>query len=412
MTFWIISAALSAAVAILLVLALMRGRAGEDHPAAYDLRVYRDQMREVERDLARGVIGPEDAERIRAEVARRILAADAQLRETTDGLRQPRGPAIAAAVVSAAVVIGGGLWTYSRIGAPGYGDLGLQTRIAAAQEMRETRPSQATAESQVPPFVPPNQPGADYLALMERLRAAVAERPGDLQGHVLLARNEAALGNFRAAYQAQERILSIKGAEATAQDYVDYADLLVLAAGGYVSPEAEAALNAALTRDPTNGAARYYVGLLESQTARPDIAFRIWDAQLRQGPPDAPWIAPIRAQIEEVAVRAGVDYALPPERSAGSDGLSGPSAADIAAAGQMTPGERMEMIRGMVAGLSERLASQGGSAQEWARLITAYGVLGETGNARAIWTEAQQVFGSDPGAMDILRNAAEQAGIE
>ena len=79
MIFWIVTIALALAVAGLLVMALLRRQTGAEPPAAYDLRVYRDQLREVDRDLARGVIDAADAERVRAEVSRRILAADAQL---------------------------------------------------------------------------------------------------------------------------------------------------------------------------------------------------------------------------------------------------------------------------------------------------------------------------------------------
>jgi cytochrome c-type biogenesis protein CcmH len=76
----------------------------------------------------------------------------------------------------------------------------------------------------------------------------------------------------------------------------------------------------------------------------------------------------------------------------------------------MTPEERMDMIRGMVAGLSDRLATEGGSPDEWARLIRAYGVLGETDRAAAIWAEAQQVFPVEE-AIAPIREAARAAGV-
>ncbi|MEY3307650.1 MAG: c-type cytochrome biosis protein CcmI, partial [Pseudomonadota bacterium] len=79
MAFWIAAAGIGLAVTALLLLALLRGRAGDEPAAAYDLRVYRDQLREVDRDLARGVIAPADAERLRTEVARRVLEADRAL---------------------------------------------------------------------------------------------------------------------------------------------------------------------------------------------------------------------------------------------------------------------------------------------------------------------------------------------
>jgi cytochrome c-type biogenesis protein CcmH len=69
------------------------------------------------------------------------------------------------------------------------------------------------------------------------------------------------------------------------------------------------------------------------------------------------------------------------------------------------------MIRGMVTGLSERLATEGGTAEEWARLIRALGVLGDTDQARAIWSEAQTLFSETPEDMAIVQEAAEAAGV-
>ena len=129
MLFWIVSTLLAIAVAGLLALALLRARGQGEPPAAYDLRVYRDQLREVDRDLARGVIDPADADRIRTEVSRRTLAADAQLQEQTGGGRQ-RGPGVVllAAGLAVALVLGGAL-LYRGLGAPGYADLPRQLRL-------------------------------------------------------------------------------------------------------------------------------------------------------------------------------------------------------------------------------------------------------------------------------------------
>ncbi|MFC6760384.1 tetratricopeptide repeat protein [Sulfitobacter porphyrae] len=120
---------------------------------------------------------------------------------------------------------------YRTVGAPGYGDLGLADRIAFAEEMRENRPSQQTAEESLPPM--PAEPGIteEFQTLMTRLRETVATRPEDLQGHRLLASNEARIGNFSAAAVAQQEVLRIKGESATAADYSDYGEFLILAAG-------------------------------------------------------------------------------------------------------------------------------------------------------------------------------------
>ncbi|MGR3495108.1 c-type cytochrome biogenesis protein CcmI, partial [Citreimonas sp.] len=394
--FWGVTGLMALAVAALLALAVLRGRRDVAPAQASDLRVYRDQLSEIDRDLARGTIPAEEAERLRTEVSRRILAADSAARGDAARPEQPRAASAGVAALAAVLVVAGAFVLYGRLGAPGYPDLPRQGRIAAAEDARQTRPSQAEAESGLPATQSPDA-DPDYLALVQQLRGAVAERPNDLQGLALLARSEAALGNYVAAYQAQQAIIEAKGDAATADDYADLADMMILAAGGYVSPQAERALDAALTRDPRNGVARYYAGLMMAQTGRPDLAFNTWDRLLRESPADAPWLQPIRAQIEDIAWRAGMaDYTLPEPQAA----PRGPTAEDMENAAEMTPEQRMEMIRGMVSGLSDRLATEGGPPEDWARLITALGVLGETDRARAIWSEARSVFATSQDALD------------
>lgn len=404
MSFWVISGIVGGLAAIVLALAMIRARSA-DNNADFDLRVYKDQLAEVERDLIRRVISPEEAERSRIEVSRRLLEADKAAQSGATNVATRVGVVVSGAV--AVAVFGAAFLLYGSLGAPNYADLPLATRIEMSDAARAGRPSQTVVEAEI--GVVEINPNADprHLELMEKLREALETRPDDLQGHVLLAHNEAELGNFVAAHKAQARVLAIKAHSVQAGDYADYADLLVLAAGGYVSPEAEDALTKALRLDPRNGTARYYSGLMFAQSGRPDMAFRLWRPLLDDSPPDAPWVAPVRQQIEQVAADAGVRY-TPPALAAP---LAGPDADDIAAASEMTAEDRDVMIRGMVEQLSDRLASEGGTPQEWARLISALGVLGEKERASLIWAEAQEVFASAPSALEALRAAAEQAGV-
>lgn len=407
MGFWIIAALLAIGTGLLLALAALRGRQGAEPPAAYDLRVYRDQLREIDRDAKRGVIAGDEAERLRAEVSRRILAADAQLRAGADTGGQPRPAGRAGALVAIALVTGGGLALYAAVGAPGYGDMPLGARIAASEAARAERLAQAEAEDRFGPgeIAPPEGTSEEHLQLVERLRQVVAARPEDQQGLRFLVRSEAALGRMEAARAAQQQLIDLRGEDASATDYATLAELMIEAASGYVSTDAVAALRAALERDPRAPTARFYLGLWHLQTGRPDLAFPVWRDLLEESRPNAPWVPTLRAEIGEIAQRAGVRYEPPAPEA------RGPSAADMEAAADMDPDARAEMIRGMVAGLSERLATEGGPAGDWARLITAYGVLGETDRAGAIWAEARRTFAADPAAMEVLRGAAEAAGL-
>ena len=398
--FWLAAGAMALAVTALLLLALRRPPVAEVGPAS-DLKVYRDQLAEVERDLARGVIAPDEAERLRTEVSRRLLDADRTLRD--DALPVRTGQLLPAALLIA-LVVAGSVWTYLRLGAPGYPDLPLATRIAMSEERHANRPSQAEAVAATPAMPPRADVDPAFLDLMDKLRAALRDRPGDLAGLALLARNEAGLGNLAAAEAAQQALIAAKGPAATADDHAALAELMILQAGGYVSPEAEAVLEAALTADPANPLARYFTGLMSAQLGRPDRTFQLWQPLLEEGPPDAPWIAPIRAQIEEVAQRAGVRFTMPDEGR-------GPGAGDIAAAAEMSDADRQEMIRGMVTQLSDRLASEGGPVEDWARLITSLGVLGEGERAQAILDEALERFKGLEAEQMFLREAAIDAGL-
>lgn len=388
------------AVAALFVLALLRARSDVQSAAEFDLKVYRDQLAEIDRDLTRGTLPPEEADRLRTEVSRRLLDADRAAQAATPSTLRG-GLAIAATVIIA--LIGGAFWTYTRLGAPGYPDLPLAARFAMSDEMRANRPSQTEMEATAS-LPAPITPDAQFADLMEKLRAAVADRPDDAQGLELLASNEARLGNLAAARVAMENLLRVKGDSATADDHAALAELMIMATGGLVSPEAEAALTQALTLDPTNPTARYYYGLMAAQVARFDRTFALWKPLLDQGPADAPWIAPIRAQIEDVAARAGVDFTLP-------NTAPGPDGAAIAAADDMSPEDRQAMIEGMVAQLGDRLATEGGTVEEWARLITSLSTLNRKDEAATIYAEALTKFQGSPSQQSFLREAALNAGL-
>lgn len=396
--FWGVALAMALGAAAALIRPLLR--AGPVATAAPDLQIYRDQLAEVDRDLARGLIPPDEAARLKTEVSRRLLEADRAAQAAAPAGSSGRLLLPAALI---ALALAAAFFAYDRLGAPGYRDLPLKLRISLSEDLRKSRPSQADAVAKLPP-AQPAKPDAAFAELMDKLRAAMKDRPDDPRGLELLAQNEMLLGNFDAALTAQDALIKVKGDSASASDYAAKAEILIRQANGYVSPEAEAVLVQSLQRDPLNEAARFYSGLMFAQIGRPDQAFKLWRPLLEQGSPDAPWTDMLRAELPGIAAAAGVDY-MPPAAA------PGPGAADIAAAQDMTPEEQQQMIRGMVDQLSTRLASEGGPATDWARLITSLGVLGELDRAEQIWAEAQTRFADHPEDLSVVENAARQAGL-
>jgi cytochrome c-type biogenesis protein CcmH len=307
--------------------------------------------------------------------------------------------------VIALVLAGGSLGLYALIGAPELPDQPLQARLEAAKVARANRPNQVQAEVQIGQGAPGEQPEIDkkYITLVEQLRETMKERADDPEGWKLLAMHEARIGNMGHAWRAKQKMIALLGDKTSGDDYADLAEYMIVATKGYVSGEAEEALASALKLNAKSPRARYYSGLALAQNGRPDVAYRMWIGLLEEGPEDAPWMALIRGQIGPVARAAGINTA--------DLDAPGPSADDVEAASQMSATDRAEMIRGRVAGLAERLATEGGTPNEWARLIRAYGTLGETGKASAIWNEARETFANNADALAVLLEAAQAAEV-
>jgi hypothetical protein len=89
--------------------------------------------------------------------------------------------------------------------------------------------------------------------------------------------------------------------------------------------------------------------------------------------------------------------------------LPGPDGDDIAAAQDMAPADRAAMIQGMVGRLAERLQSEGGTVDEWLRLISSYGVMGRQEEASAAYEAARRDLAGDAGALSVLESAFEGA---
>ncbi len=236
----------------------------------------------------------------------------------------------------------------------------------------------------------------EYAGLMARLETLLEQRPDDAQGLQLLATGYMRLERYADSWRAYERLIAVVGDEAGAGLYASMAEALVQAAGGYVSPEAERAIGEALARDETLAVARYYAGLMMVQSGRIGEAITVWERLKAETPADAPWLEFLDGMLAEAkALR---------------DGSPGPSAADIEAAGALSPDQRQAMIEGMVARLEERLTSEGGEAEEWLRLMNAYARLGRRDDAARIARLGIAAFGTSTEA-GFLREQALVMGL-
>lgn len=351
-------------------------RAAPDR-AAFDRAVYRDQLKELERDCARGLIGGSDAALARLEIERRLLATDQTDAASVPPSTRPR-PLVA--VVLALLVAGGAAAIYLARGSPGvpdmpYAERGPERALVAAHG--ET----------------------DLTATAAALAKRLAATPNDAEGWLLYARTTAALQQWQKAADAYHHALQLT------HDRPDvaaaYGEMLVMAADGIVTPAAHDAFAAALAKDPQDTPARYYLALGDAQAGRVKTAIAAWQKLAADAPADAPIRVALKQRIAEAAASVGM---TPPPLAPPAAAAPGPSAAEMAAAAKLSPAARSAMIRSMVEKLAADLKAAPDNLSGWLRLARAYAVLGEKEKAVDAYDEAGRL---SPDDAEIPLDAAE-----
>ena len=381
MTLWIVLAVLTVAALAWVGWPLLRPKQMGEARAAYDAAVYLDQLEELERDRARGLIDESQAEAAKIEIERRLLAAIRAEAAPSGPAR--RHPVLAVAVLALIPLVA--IPLYSLVGSPGLPNLPFAEREQAA-------PASSMAEA--------------ARARLADAEKRAAENSDDADVWFDLGRFRLVAGDVAGASEALQRAMDISGGRADIAS--TYGEALTRAADGRVTPEARAAFTAAAAGNPDDPRARYFLALGDFQEGRRDVALRAWSDLAKSAPANAPWLATVQARIAETARAMGEDPAdwLRPVETVGR----GPNADDIAAAQQMSPEERTEMIRGMVAGLAARLEENPDDVEGWRRLARSREVLGENEGAAEAYTRALELEPADPETLLRSAVAAGQLG--
>ncbi|MFK0688545.1 c-type cytochrome biogenesis protein CcmI [Mesorhizobium sp. IMUNJ 23033] len=359
MLFWVIAAILTLGASLAVLLPLAGGPTGASAAGDHDLEVYRDQLSELDRDVARGLIQPAEAEEARAEIGRRILRLGAPGQPDTVAARRPSLAArlVATVAVLAVPLVSWGL--YIKLGSP---DL----------------PSQPLAER-----LAKNPADSSVDELVARAEAHLAANPSDGRGWDVLAPIYLRLQRYSDAVSAYRNAIRLDGESAARQ--AGLGEAIANAAGGIVSAEAQDAFEAALKLDPANAKASFYLAMGLAQEGRTGEATAAWQNMLGTLPPESPWRRAVEQALAE-NVKTAVASGAP---------ANGPGAQAVEAAQSMSPQDRQTMIETMVAGLDEKLKQNPRDTEGWMRLIRSYVVLGKADQARDALSRGIAVFGAD-----------------
>jgi cytochrome c-type biogenesis protein CcmH len=274
--FWLIGAGLAAGVlAWVLWPLLSRKGSGPVSRQAVNVSIYRDQLRELETDLAAGTLAQADYERARAELEARLME---DVREP-DAVAQarPAGRGMALALGAAIPVLA--LAVYFAVGDPA--TLSREAEHGATVQQIET--------------------------MVARLAARLRENPDDAEGWKLLGRSYAALGRFADAADAYA-----KAAVRTPRDaqlLVDFADVLAMARGQRLEGEPEKLIQRALEIDPQNLKGLALAGTVAFERKDYAQAAAYWQRMLPLVPADSEDARVIQQNVAEAKSLAGTGSA-------------------------------------------------------------------------------------------------------
>lgn len=423
MTLWIILTALTALAAAWLTIPLVRRHEARVDARAATIAVLKDQLADVDVQLAAGSIQPGEAEGLRNEIRRRLLAAGhipAEL-DRTMGQKSLSGLALgmAAMVAIAAAAL--------------YNNMGQPELASGAPAPAASAPATAAA----PPAT------GEVAQLISGLEQKMQANPDDPEGWRMLGWSYFQTGRYGDAAKAYARAIALnpKGVGY----HSAYGEALVQEAGGQVTPAAAAAFAKAVAQDGADARARYFLGVRKAETGDRKGAIEDWLTLLADSPADAPWLPQLRQTIGQTAAQAGIDIAArlaatQPVGNASVPGQPDPAAAaataaatsatgaapapvvppgvmpspsreQVQAAQAMSPADRQAMIRSMVDGLAEKLKANPRDEGGWLRLMRARQVLGDMAAARTARDQALAAFAGDAAAQGRIRAAASDMGL-
>ena len=266
---WLVFAIMTAAVLAVLLMPLWKGNAAmAPARARYDQGVFRDQLAELDRDVARGVIGGAEAEAARNEISRRLIQAAGPQSEPAVGKARVMG------LVGAALVPLVALPLYLNSGSPRLADVPLSARLEKAMD---------------------NQ---DFVALVAKVEQHLAQNPDDIEGWKVLAPAYKRKQRWQDAATAYANIVRLSQPDAAT--ITEYGEMLVFANEGMVTAEAARAFAAALRADTKLPKARFFAALALKQEGKKDEARRAFEALLAESPADADWRPMVEAELQDL----------------------------------------------------------------------------------------------------------------
>ncbi|MBJ26464.1 MAG: c-type cytochrome biogenesis protein CcmI [Alphaproteobacteria bacterium] len=388
MVLWLAIALMTSMAIIILALPLIRKRYDNESSEEKNIAIYKDQLRELDSDLKRGLIGSDDYDAAKVEIQRRILAVEKDLKQPEINNQRPFLSVILSTFhwipflnCNRLIPVSYARWItvsvflifipalsisiYMNTGNPG-----LQAEPFAERNFEQKKQELA---------------GQDIELAITNLEEKLLKNPNNLEGWLMLGRTYMTLERYLKAVDILREASVIFSNNQLVMTMLGEA--IVLSTNGQITVESKTIFETVLSNDPTNPAARYYLALALAQGGRTAQALEMWMDLAADTPENTPWRMNLVTAINKAAVELETEiYEIPYATSnivtgAGDIPITGPTAEDVAAASEMNQEDRQAMITGMVENLAQKLVENPNDLSGWKRLIRAYRVLGHNDKA-------------------------------
>lgn len=354
MIFWITFAVMTAVVTAALLHSLSSFRPAVADGGKDGARVYRDQLEELDRELAAGRIAPDDHQVARAEAARRLFREADAVRVEWSSSRSP----VALKLSVAAFLSIASISTYVAFGSPELPSKALRQRL--------------------------DEPGQDLAILIRKTEEHLVRVPNDGRGWDVIAPIYLRTNRVADADKAYRNAIRLLGPSAIRLDGL--AEAMLASSNGTVTAEVRRVLEALLELQPRNPRAKYNVALASEQAGDTAEAKAAFEAIVKDSPPGAPWLPLVN---EHIARNSKI----------------------LAGAQSLAPADQQQTIRDMVESLDARLKTESDDLESWMRLVRSYAVLNETDRAADALDRALAAFSTDGESVSKLIAVAREYGI-
>ena len=393
MILWMIFGLMTAAAIAAVLFPFVRRRAEEF--SGNDIAVYRDQLGELDRDRAAGLIGKSEAEAARVEISRRLLAA-ADAAESATAASDPASAArFRRFIVAAALLLlpAGAGALYLQLGSP---DFAAMPAGGAVQPEQQTQ----------------------IETLVARIEVHLQSNPKDGRGWEVLAPVYMQLGRYSDSVSAWRNTLALLGESADRE--ANLGEALMAEANGVVTVEARAAFVRAVTLDNTIVSARYYLGRAAEQDGKREEAAKIWRDLVAEAPAGAHWANDVRAALARIESNSaasgttGAQTAGPTRQSPDASLPVGAANSPIRPANPPAapPQHEGDAIQGMVDRLAERVKKSGLDPEGWIMLTRSYLTLGEKEKAAAAISDARAALAGNAAMLQFFDEALQKFKVD